>query len=121
MKEFSAGQWQVFFKYGPEYGPIIENKEAEFRLFVEVFQDEQFRGRTIDWNGFGAEGEVALVRGFIDGDLISFTKEYKHRLYFDEWGNSVADDNEKGLTVVYEGRFNKESINMMGLGKLLMN
>ena len=109
MSEFSVGQWQGFYKFGREYGEMIEGKEAQFRMFVETFQNGQFSGRTIDWEGYGAEGHTAIIKGFVDGDLISFTKKYEHYLYFDEWGNTLVDEQQRGLTVVYEGRFDEGS------------
>jgi len=61
----NIGQWQGFFKYGPEYGNLINGKEAEFRLFIEDYTNGQFSGRVIDWEGFGVEGKTAFGKGFI--------------------------------------------------------
>jgi len=99
------GQWQGFYTYGPEYGEIVAGKEAEFRLFIEEYGDNQFSGKCIDWEGIGADGEFSKVTGFIKGDFISFTKEYPHYYVMDEWGNSSIEPDLAGHTVVYEGRF----------------
>jgi len=103
------GQWQGFFQYGPEYGEFIEGKEAEFRLFIEKYNHGQFSGRTIDWEGIGAEGETAKIEGFIDGNFISFRKVYPHLLILDPWGNSSTHSDAPGHTVVYEGNYDPQA------------
>ena len=100
-----TGQWQGFYQYGPEYGRIIEGKEAEFRLFIEEMVDGRFKGRSIDWDGFGAEGEVAVVEGFVEGLFISFTKQYDHVYYVDEFGRTIVMEDEPGHTVSYQGQY----------------
>jgi hypothetical protein len=47
------GQWQGFFSYGPEYGEIVHGQEVEFRLFIEEYNEGQFSGKVIDWEGIG--------------------------------------------------------------------
>lgn len=101
----NIGQWQGFFKYGPEYGNLINGKEAEFRLFVEEYNNGQFSGRAIDWEGFGVEGETAIVKGFIKESFISFTKTYPQKYDIDFWGNTSVDPELPGHTVIYEGYF----------------
>jgi hypothetical protein len=103
------GQWQGFFTYGPEYGEIVRNKDAEFRLFIEQLNDDQFSGRIIDWEGMGAEGEISIVKGFVHGELISFTKTYSNFLAIDEFGNSENYADMPGHTVYYEGQYVKET------------
>lgn len=100
-----TGQWQGFYQYGPEYGRHIEGKEAEFRLFIEEMVDGQFKGRSIDWDGFGAEGEVASVEGFVEGLFISFTKHYDHAYYVDDFGRSFVMEDEPGHQVTYQGQY----------------
>ena len=108
------GQWQGFFEYGPEYGDFVQGHQAEFRLFIEAYQDGQFSGRIIDWEGLGANGEVADVKGFIDEDLISFTKQYPQMHTIDKWGNSGVEQDVPGHKVVYEGRFEKTTKSFVG-------
>ena len=102
------GQWQGFYQYGPEYGEYVEGKEAEFRLFIEEFREGEFKGRAIDWDGFGASGEVSEVQGFVEDRFISMTKKYSRSYSIDEWGNQLEEDKE-GHTVVYEGVFDIKS------------
>ena len=113
------GQWQGFFKYGPEYGTIVEGQEAEFRLFIEDHKDGEFSGRIIDWEGFGVNGEVSVVKGFVNGDLISFTKQYSQSFIIDDWGNSSTEEKVPGHRVLYEGRFDKKTNHFLGAWEIV--
>lgn len=103
----SIGQWQGFFRYGPEYG-FLEGQEAEFRLFIEEFNNGQFTGRIIDWEGLGADGQVSQVKGFINKGFISFVKQYACLHAFDDYGNNLEAPDIPGHKVVYEGRFDEK-------------
>ncbi|HEU4471696.1 MAG TPA: hypothetical protein VFR58_11465 [Flavisolibacter sp.] len=117
----SVGQWQGFYTYGPEYGKLIEGQEAEFRLFVEACSEGQFSGRAIDWDGIGTNGEVAVINGFIDGDIISFTKQYAEYHTIDEWGNTAVLKDMPGHKVVYEGRFDRVSNTFTGTWEIVFD
>lgn len=102
----SIGQWQGFFKYGAEYGFVVAGQEAEFRLFVETREGTGFSGKIIDWDGFGVDGQVATVKGFVEENDIGFMKQYEQRFIIDEEGNSSVDENWPGHRVFYKGSFN---------------
>ncbi len=108
------GQWQVFFKYGKEYGEYVDGNEVEFRLFIEQYSKNAFVGRAIDWEGIGANGEVSVIKGFIDGNLISFIKQYNTYLELDESGASKEHDDEAPTIVTYEGLFNRATNSFTG-------
>lgn len=117
----SIGQWQGFYEYGPEYGPIVEGKEAEFRLFIEEYHDGEFKGRAIDWDGFGATGQVAMVQGFIHEGLLSLTKHYPNNYVIDERGERMIEEGKQGHTVIYEGRFDKNANCFIGTWEIEMD
>lgn len=112
------GQWQGFFKYGRSYGGFLDGKEAEFRMFIETYDKGRFTGRIIDWEGFGAEGEVATLSGSIDGNAIRFTKQYNQLLLLDELGNLSADPRHPGYTVHYEGTYDLKTKCFYGRWKI---
>jgi hypothetical protein len=112
------GQWQGFFRYGAEYGKTIGGQEAEFRLFIEEYCDGQFSGRIIDWEGIGANGEASTVNGSLNGDLISFTKQYLTLFGLDRMGNSTTVEGVPGHSVLYEGRFDLKSKSFLGTWKI---
>jgi hypothetical protein len=86
-----TGQWVGFFSYGPEYGEEFAREKVEFRIFIDDFNEGEFAGRAVDLEGFGASYEIAQVKGYVDGDFISFTKEYPHYYYMDEARNTFED------------------------------
>jgi hypothetical protein len=115
------GQWRGFYCYGPEYGDMLQGKEAEFRMFIEEYNDGRFSGRVIDWEGVGANGEVSKLNGSLNGYLINFTKEYSASLIIDEWGNTTTDPNIPGHTVIYEGRYDPQAKCFSGSWIIAMN
>lgn len=108
------GQWQGFFRYGPQYGPLIEGQEAEFRLFIEELSNGEFSGRVIDWEGIGANGEVSSLKGFINGNDVSFTKQYDQSHAIDEQGNCRVVEGASGHAVRYRGCFDKNANQFVG-------
>lgn len=99
------GQWQGFYAFGPEYGNLAQGKEAEFRMFIEEYHNGEFSGRAIDWQGFGADGEVSQLKGFIKDGFISFTKQYSIYYTMNPDGSTSADETTAGHTVEYEGQY----------------
>jgi len=108
------GQWQGFYSYGPEYGEYVEGKEAEFRLFIEEITKDQFSGRVIDWDGFGADGEISEVKGFISGQVISFIKKYPNCRLMDDFGNVEAVEYISSIEVLYKGEFDISKNSFIG-------
>lgn len=115
------GQWQGFYKYGSEYGSEIEGIEAEFRLFVEQHIDNEFKGRIIDWDENGVEGEPSIVNGFMQGKFISFTKQYPHFSSLDENGNLFTDYSIPGHCVTYEGNYEENDQLFSGTWEIRMD
>lgn len=115
------GQWQGFFKYGPEYGTIVEGHEVEFRLFIEEYERGQFRGRIIDWDGLGVDGEVSVMKGFINEGAVSFTKHYGQNFIIDELGNSSIIEGLPGHTVIYEGHFDEKMKCFVGTWEIVID
>jgi hypothetical protein len=108
------GQWAGFFEYGPEYGSELYGEKVQFRLFIETFKDGQFTGKAADLEGIGSNFLVAKLSGFIDGDFISFTKEYPHYHTFDEDLNTIEDKSKPHPVVSYEGHFHSDSQTFKG-------
>jgi len=78
-------------------------------MFIENYEAGKFSGRVIDWEGLGAQGEVSKLSGFIDGNFISFTKEYTHLHVIDQWGNTASHSDVPGHMVFYKGVYDRDS------------
>ncbi len=109
----TVGQYQGFYKYGSGYAAAVEDKEDEFRLFIEKINDDSFEGKAIDWDGFSANGETSVVKGFVQGNFISFTKSYPYYSWLDDNGATHIDEGIP-YDVVYEGWFNYRSEEFSG-------
>jgi hypothetical protein len=71
-----TGQWAGHFTYGPEYGEALHGEKVQFRIFIDESDDGLFEGKCVDIEGAGVDFEKSIVKGFIEGDAISFVKEY---------------------------------------------
>ena len=115
-----TGQWVGHFAYGPEYGDDIVGEKVQFRLFIDSFKDGQFNGRSVDLEGIGANYEIAQVIGFIDGNFISFTKQYPHLYGLDETGNTFNDKDKQHPIVAYSGEYKLNTKTFAGQWELRM-
>ena len=115
-----TGQWTGHFAYGPDYGEQLVGERVQFRLFVDGFKDGQFTGRSVDLEGIGANYEIALVNGYIEDNFISFTKQYPHFYWLDEFGNTVDDKNKQHPIVAYSGEYNSEIKSFAGQWEMRM-
>lgn len=113
-----TGQWAGHFAYGPEYGDDLVGEKVQFRIFVDSFCNEEFTGRSVDLEGIGANYEIARVKGYIDGDFISFTKQYPHLYGLDEAGKTVEDKTRQHPTVSYSGQYNATTKTFSGQWEL---
>ena len=111
---FLVGQWVGQFVYGQEYGDEIFGEKVQFRLFVEKFEAGEFTGKSVDVDGFGANLNEAIIKGFIQDDLISFTKEYQPYFIIDETGNTCNDPSNQKPRLSYKGVYNKNQQSFCG-------
>lgn len=114
------GQWVGYFSYGPEYGEELVGEQVQFRLFIDRCDNGVFEGKSIDLEGVGANFELAEVKGFVDGDFISFTKQYPNLYSIDESGNTVVDQSRSHPIVSYTGAYDSRSKTYSGEWELRM-
>ena len=106
------GLWTFVIVYGPEYEEM-ENKELVFE--AEFSQDEDtFTAVGIDKDGAGMSPDLAKIKGFLDGDRISFVKQYEFSHYASGDGKTIIDNNNPGHEINYFGAY--DSINNMFYG-----
>ncbi len=101
------GLWTFVVVYGAEYGDL-ENQELIFE--AEFSQNEDtFTAVGIDKSGVGMSSDLAKIRGFLDGDTISFVKQYEFSHYASEDGNTIIDKNNVGHEINYFGTYDSTS------------
>lgn len=72
------------------------------------FQGNSFQGTRIDDETKSVINEPVRVKGFLEGDFISFTIDYPCNYYIDpDTGQTILLEDEPHPGVVYEGFFDK--------------
>ena len=99
------GHWAFVLVYGPEYE---EDAGKEIYFDAEFIQDnDTFSGTGIDTGGHGINPDPAIINGFLDGDEISFVKQYASKHYTGENGEIIVEKNIPGPEINYFGTYNK--------------
>lgn len=99
--------WKGFFEY--ELDKEL-NERVDFTLDL-LFEQNSFSGFGVDRESKSLfkEGDVR-IKGFIDGDLISFIKVYPYNYFFnEETSRFEIDYSIKNHTVEYLGYFQRET------------
>jgi hypothetical protein len=115
------GQWFGYFSYGPEYGPELEGEKVVFSLLVEQLNDGQFVGKCIELEGIGASREVSTITGFMDGNNISFKKEYSNYFTIDEQGNEGVHEASLAPRISYQGVYDAKTSSFNGSWEIWAN
>lgn len=70
---------------------------------VEIDEKLCFTGSVSEEEFSGIIGRLLSVKGFIDGDHISFVKQYPCLYEFDENREVIIDESKRGHEVIYDG------------------
>lgn len=110
--------WKGEFQYDKaDYG---FDTIVQFELEVE-FENGTIKGIATDPEFEELSKLPIIVKGFIEGDHISFIKSYPLRYESDENGNSFIKKSEKGQDVVYDGYFDPFVDKWTGHWEILMD
>jgi hypothetical protein len=94
--------WQGQFEYDKaDYG---FDTVVKFELHVK-FENGSLEGITTDPEFAELSDLLVMVKGFVEGDHISFVKSYPLYYESDENGKSSINESKKGHDVVYDGYF----------------
>ena len=115
-----SGQWLGHFEYGPEYGDLYGEKVL-FSLVLDDLGEGQFSGTGHDLEGIGIHPEVAIVRGYLEGNSIHFVKEYPGTYALDEEGNLVEFKSQIKPILTYDGEFNERTKAFSGTWEIEVN
>lgn len=112
LSELLLGKWQGEYAYDEEVdlpGPV------EFEFEVHTSENGDFRGTIKDDESTGGMKDTALAVGKIQGNQISFYKEYpRTRLRFPEGELSI----ERSYQVHYKGSLDAEKQILSGTWKI---
>jgi hypothetical protein len=76
---------------------------VEFRITVEMDARMNFNGSAWEAEFSRLSGKELTVRGFVDGEHISFVKTYPCGFTVDAFGQSIILPDERGHEVLYDG------------------
>ena len=97
--------WKGTFKY--DLGDYGHEREVAFELRVK-FKDGKISGIATDSDFVLLSSLPIPVKGFFEGDHISFVTTFPFKYDQDENGKSFINESEKGHDVNYDGYFNPD-------------
>jgi hypothetical protein len=102
------GTWLGTLSYGPEYGYDIHGQTLDFEIVItkSPANDGTFTGVARDIKGLGVNPTKAHIEGFVEDNLISFTKLYEQQFNFTEDGG--AERANKNIPIQYDARYNPD-------------
>lgn len=94
-----------------KYGYLYDNAESDFYSFEinATLEKGSFEGTVFEEEFSGATGDLVAVKGFIDGDFISFVKTYPYGYWRDEDDKVIVDKDVSGSDVTYQGNFDSDT------------
>ena len=115
-----AGQWLGHFVYGPEYG-ALHGEKVLFSLVLQNLGEGQFEGRGYDLEGIGVQPGPAMIKGYIDGSSIHFTKEYPIHLGMEQDGSLIEEKHYMKPILTYDGEYNERTSTFSGTWEIEVN
>ena len=101
VKKNWIGKYGYSFEEGNEWYFSFEiNADYANGSFEGFASEEEFTGYTND---------LVHVKGFIEGDLISFMKTYPYLFEMDDNGYAHIDKSQRGHCVAFQGSFDEET------------
>src|SRR4051812_41495500 len=96
--ESISGEWYGHYRYGEGYDKALTEKSFLFTLTLKDLGEDQFEGICTDEGDIEHGQHPAVIKGFIEDNFISFTKE-------------ISDTPE----LQYEGNYNSASASFSGI------
>lgn len=113
------GRWKGIFILGEEYGDN-EGDEKTFILFIEEEKDDKFKGKSVDYEGYGENYNPASINGYVQGSFISFIKQYPFLYEVNENNESIYNREEKHPEIHYEGQYDLKEKKFSGTWEMVI-
>lgn len=111
-----SGIWLGEVRYGKQYGA-----HAHQLLLVEYTLDQdgnKVSGLCKDIEGVGMHPETATIQGRLEGNNLSFFKQYPSRHYYID-GETAIDPSEAGMEIHYKGKFDAQLMEFAGTWEIV--
>jgi len=116
-----TGKWRGFFSQvlGTRDDPYV----AEFQFEMDIVETEDgFGGTCKDMEIEIGQNEKSIIRGFRDGRLISFTKQYENSIYYDdERDELILEKGHSQDEINYYGTLNDQGDKCSGKWEIVLN
>ncbi len=109
--------WSGYFTYPvyDEKGNVREDVEERISFKMSInLHDGSFTGTAEDEESKSLFHQPASVKGFIEKNLVSFTKQYPYLYYINEQGELATDREQKHPEIRYTGFFNDTENEIIG-------
>ena len=109
--------WSGYFTYPiyDEDGKLLDDVEERipFEMSIQI-QEGSFTGTATDEESKHLFNKPAIIKGFIEKNLISFTKQYPCLYYINEQGELTINTQEKHPEIRYTGFLNETQNEIIG-------
>lgn len=104
-----TGKWLGSFSYLQENEFTDQVVLPDVTFSLELYDENgSFTGTCIDDEVKDIMKGVITVKGFVDGDIISFTKQYPSFYFTDENGQIQVDPSQAHPPIIYSGIYDAE-------------
>jgi hypothetical protein len=116
-----TGKWKGFFTQ--ILGTSEEPYEAKFDFEMDLIQNEDgFEGTCKDMEIEIGQNEKSKIKGFIDNQIISFTKQYDNSIFYDDQKDELILIREiKQDEINYYGTWDQSTNKFHGKWEILMS
>jgi len=102
------GKWKGKFSYDAEFDD--NNTEHYFEMTLQVDEEDDISGEIRDLRAEEGFPGPAKITGFIDGEDISFIKQYPHLFLLNEKREVIIDKTKPHPEIHYHGSITEEGI-----------
>ena len=99
------GKWNGYYELGLSYGDRLNGKKTEFSIILKE-ENGVFQGKCFDH--VNDANNNAEIKGFFDGSMISFIKQYNDHIFITDEGKRIVDENSTHPGIEYTGYYNEE-------------
>jgi len=98
------GKWNGYYELGMSYGNKLNGTKTKFSANLKE-ENGELQGQCFDEVYEG--NNIADIKGFFDGSMISFIKQYNDHIFITDDGKRIVDINSTHPEIEYTGYYNR--------------
>ena len=119
MSSLLNGEWIGYYSYGEMYPANLQAMKCGFEMKLNTNGDN-LEGTCSDDDMKGKLDTPANIKGTINADQLSFTKQYPFAFSIDQNGTVHKAPNQTPPFIEYDGKFDPATSNCNGTWKITM-